>query len=454
MKRYDLIVLGGGNAVTLGMRAAKAGKSVAVIEKDRLGGTCPNRGCIPSKLLLGYSEQAWRIRDAERFYIEASLDALDGARMLRETREATLDATDGKIENALPEGLDLYRGAGRFIGKRQLQVGDAQMEAETVVIGTGTRPFRPNIPGLEGTPYWTSDEVFEVDKLPKSLTVVGGGYIGCELASFFAGVGVETTVLVRGDQMLRGSDDEIREVFTKGFSAGIDVRFGTSLTEVAHGAEGFQLGLEGPDGASQHRSEALLIAAGRIPNQEIGLDAAGVDTDKRGYVVVDQRLRSSAEGVYALGDIKGRHFFTHAAAFEATYLGNCLLDGHDENLDYGPMPHAVFTHPEIAGVGATEAELKEEGRSYKATALPYTSAAKGRAIKEQHGLCKILLSPEGEILGCHIIGAESSVLLHQVLMAMKWRNHISSLTDIIYIHPSLPEVLRNTARRAEASLAD
>lgn len=451
---YDLVVLGGGNAVTVAIRAANAGWKVALVEKDLLGGTCPNRGCIPSKLLLAYADVATEIREAGRFHMEASLGAIDRQRIIRDTVAATLGATDGKIEGALPDGVTLLRGHGRFVDSHTLEVGGERVRGDRVLVAVGTRPREVQVPGLSGTPYWTSDHVFALDDLPSSITIVGGGYIACELAHFFQGVGVETTVLYRGTDLVRAEDPEIRAVFMEGFTKRVPVRFETTLAKVAHDASGFQLDLETGSGeASQHRSEALLFAIGRVPNtDDIGIEHTGLALDSRGFIDLNARLETTVEHIYALGDVKAHYHFTHAAAWEATYLADRLLDGKQGDLDYGPMPHAIFTMPEIAGVGETEDSLEKAGTPYLKAALPYTSAAKGRAIKEQHGLCKILLAPDGTILGCHIVGHHAATLLHEVIPVMKWRNHISSLTGIIHIHPSLSEVVRNTARRAEAML--
>lgn len=453
MSIYDLLILGGGNAIALGIRAAKTGLKVAIVEKDLLGGTCPNRGCIPSKLLLGYADIATKVRHADRFYVDAELRSIDGDRLLAETQDATLNATDNKIASGLPDSVDLIRGHGRFISPTEIEVKGKKIRAKSIVVATGTRPRMPSVEGLDSTPYWTSDDVFELKTLPKSITIVGGGYIGCELAAFFSGVGVATTLIVRDTVLLSQVDEEVRTEFTTGFEADVDIRFSTEISAVSHANQSFAMTLKGNAEESSHNSEALLFAIGRVPNSDdIGLDVAGVSTDSKGFVIVDDYLRTNVEGVYCLGDLNGTHLFTHAAAFEATYLFGLLYEGQKQALDYGPMPFAVFTHPEIAGVGKTEAVLKQEGTEYLSRSVKYSSAAKGRAIKEQHGLCKFLISPSGEILGCHIVGEQASVLLHEVIPVMKWRNHISSLVDIIHIHPSLSEVVRNAARQALAAL--
>ncbi len=452
--KFDLIVLGGGNAITVGIRAANAGQSVAIIEKDLLGGACPNRGCIPSKLLLGFADIAEHIRQASKFHIEASIHSIDADRILNEVADATLRGTDGKIERNLPDSVQLYRGAGTFVDNKSIKVAGEILTADRIVIGTGSRPFVPETPGLSGTPYWTSDDVFDLSKAPKSVTVVGGGYIACELGYFFHAIGIETTLLVRSDSLLRAEDSEIGSLFKPAFSGNVAVKFNTSITSVSHQDGEFTLQLQEKGASSfEHSSEALLFAVGRQSNSdEIGVENTEIERSDRGHIVVDDHLETGVPGVYALGDVIGSYQFTHSAAFAATYLGDVILEGEKRPLSYPPMPHAVFSNPEIAGVGKTEDELTKEGTKFLAASLPYTSAAKGRAIKEENGLCKIILSEDGEILGCHIIGYQASVLLHEVIPVMKWRNHISSLTDIIHIHPSLSEVVRNTARKAEALL--
>jgi len=454
VREFDLLVLGGGNAIAAAIKLAQAGWQVALVEKDLLGGTCPNRGCIPSKLLLGYADVATHILESGRFHIASKLLEIDGTRLLKETMAATSGATDAKLEEALPKSLTLFRGTGRFVDGHTLQVGEEHLRAPRVLLATGARPRVPHLPGLSGTPYWTSDQVFEQEHLPASITIIGGGYIGCELAHFFQGVGVETLLLNRSQTLLPAEDQEVREVFMQGFTKRVPVRFGTQAKSLRHDGKNFHLELASSNGEQgTHTTEALLFATGRVPNTDgIGLEAAGVTLDARGFVQVDDHLRTSAEGIHAMGDVKGRYMFTHAAAFEAGYLVDQLLGQDEKPLDYGPMPHAVFSMPEVAGVGQTEEALQKSGQAYLKASVRYSSAAKGRALKEEHGLCKFLLDPKGAILGCHVVGEHASVLLHEVIPAMKWRNHISSLTGIIHVHPSLSEVVRNAARKAAALL--
>ncbi len=453
-EQFDLVVLGGGNAITVAIEAARAGQRVAVVEEGPLGGTCPNRGCIPTKLLIGYAERAQAVREAGRFHVDAHLEAIDGPALLRETFDATRQ-TDGKIASALPDSATLVRARGRFVGERTIEADGRRLQGTRVVVATGGRPRRTApgaVPGLDDTPYWTSRDVFDLEDLPTSIVVVGGGYIGCELAHFFHGVGVETTLVHRSERLLPAEDEDVRAVFQTGFVARVPTLLDTNVVDVAYDGRTFDVTIEGPTARRTLRSAALLYAIGRVPNADaIGADIAGIATDARGFITVDDHLRTSAAGVYAMGDVTGGYQFTHSAAREATYLADALVRNAEGPLDLGPVPHAVFSEPEVAGVGATEADLAAGGVAFRAASVPYIAAAKGRAIKEAHGLCKFLVAPgTGEILGCHIVGRDASILLHEVIPVMRWRNRIDSLTDIIHIHPSLSEVVRNAARKAAA----
>ncbi|MDH3592662.1 MAG: dihydrolipoyl dehydrogenase [Planctomycetota bacterium] len=448
-REFDIIVLGAGNSADVPRIAAAAGMRVALVEKGPLGGTCPNRGCIPSKLLLAHAEAANAVRNAHRFHVDAQLNGVDPDRILKDVMEYT-DRFDDILEEDLHENVTLFRGHGAFEGDRTVRVGDDVLTAPKVVIATGSRPRRPDL----GAPYWTSDEMFLAERAPKSIVIVGGGYIATELATFFQGVGIDTRLIVRHGKLLGAEDDEVRGVFTEGFTAHVPVSFFTEIVDAGYEEGVFHLKLRGAGGyEGECRTEALLYAIGRVPNADrIGLENTSIATNDRGFIAVNDSLETNVDGVYALGDVTGRHMFTHAASFEAVYLGEVLTGKRSGPLDYGPMPHAVFTDPEVAGVGATEQQLKADGVDYVAAAAPYSSATKGRAIKERHGLVKFMLDRGGKILGCHIVGAQASVLLHEVIAAMKWRNHISSITEMIHIHPSLPEIVKGAARKAAAAL--
>ena len=448
-KHYDLIVFGGGNAISTAIDCGAKGMNVALVAKGPMGGTCPHRGCIPSKLLIGYADAAEHAREAQRFGFETTVRLPDPDAILRDTFDFT-KKYDGILENALGTNVTLYRGQAAFAANRTLQINGTSIYADKLVLATGSRPQRPVLE----VPYWTSDDVFKLREMPKSITIVGGGYIACELGHFFQGVGVDTLLVVRRDQLLDREDNETRAVFMKGFTRRVPVTFNSKIASATHDGARFHIRIVHADGAQSERdSEALLFCIGRVPNSDnIGIENTDLKPNARGYIETDDRLRTPAQGVYAMGDIAGRYMFTHAANFESEYLAQQIGEGRDEPIDYGPMPHAVFTSPEIAGVGATEEELKKSGTSYVAASVPFMNTTKGRAVKEEYGLCKLLVAPDHKILGCHVVGYQASVLLHVVLPIMKWRNDIHSLVDIIYIHPSLAEVVRGAARKAAGML--
>jgi mycothione reductase len=448
-KHYDLIVFGGGNAISTAIQCGAKGLQVALVEKGPLGGTCPHRGCIPSKLLIGYADAAENARDARRFGFETTVRIADPDAILRDTFDFT-KKYDSILEKALGENVTLYRNRAVFTSNRTLRINDTSISADKLILATGSRPQRVAL----DVPYWTSDEIFQLDKMPKSITIVGGGYIACELGHFFHGVDVDTLMVVRGSQLLDREDAETRAVFMKGFTERVAVTFNSTIASAAHDGSLFHIGIAHGDGTYSRRdSEALLFCIGRVPNSDnIGIQNTDLKPTARGYIETDDHLRTPVEGVYAMGDIAGRYMFTHAANFESEYLGDQIAENRDEPIDYGPMPHAIFTSPEIAGVGATEEELKKSGKPYLAASVPFMSTTKGRAVKEEHGLCKLIIAPDHKILGCHIVGYQASVLLHAVIPIMKWRNDIHSLVDIIYVHPSLAEVVRGAARKAAGML--
>jgi dihydrolipoamide dehydrogenase len=335
-------------------------------------------------------------------------------------------------------------------GNYSLSVNGGEISADKIVLATGSRPKRPDFAG----PYWTSDDVFTLRKMPRSITIVGGGYIACELGHFFSGIGVETLQVVRGNKLLEREDAEIQALFQRGYTARVPVQLETTVSAAKHDGSKFHIELVGQEGKSSERiSEALLFCIGRIPNtDQIALEKTDLQRNAKGFIETDNRLRASVPNVWVMGDIGGRFMYTHAANFESEYLAKQISGGCQDPIDYGPMPHAVFTSPETAGAGKTEDELKAEGSRYFTAAVPYSGTTKGRAIKEEYGLCKLLIAPDRQILGCHIVGQQASVLLHIVLPVMKWRNDIQLLADLIYIHPALAEVVRGAARKLAGML--
>ncbi|MDP6505792.1 MAG: FAD-dependent oxidoreductase, partial [Planctomycetota bacterium] len=272
----------------------------------------------------------------------------------------------------------------------------------------------------------------------------------------FSQMGTEVTILDRNSTLLHREDGEISSIFTEQFRQHAELKLNHAISSIKYEGDRFEVVMqhvERPEESSALNVEKVLFATGRVPNSDrIGIENTDLALNDRGFIQVDGMLKTNVANVWAMGDIVGSHLFTHAASYQAEHILGQFFDGRDQPIDYEPMPHAVFSSPQIAGVGLTEEQLKAESKSYKTGTAAYTSAAMGRALKVEAGLVKFLVDDDGLILGCHIIGPEASVLLHEVIPIMKWQNNIRSVTGIIHIHPALNEVVRNAARKALAAI--
>ncbi len=456
MKKFDIITIGSGGGAKISSPAASLGLKVAVIEQDRLGGTCLNRGCIPSKMLIHPADVAIEIKEAHRFDIHNNPQfSVDFAKLV-ERISKTVDADSDKIEvsyNKHPN-ITLLRGTAKFIDNKIIQVNGEQITADRIFIAVGTRPTIPAIPGLAGTPFMTSTEALRNTYLPSSMIIIGGGYIGCELGHAYGALGTKTTFLVRS-RLLRSQDAEIAAEFQNVFGRYHDLRLGALPTKVEFNNNMFTVHYTCEGQSHSVNAQALLIATGITSNADT-LDLINTDIELKpgNYVKVDEYLETSLPGVYALGDCIGKYFFRHSVNFEGEYLFDYLFGGKPRGpINYPPMPHAVFTHPQVAGVGATEEELKAKGIDYAVGLNPYKSSAMGMALLSDHGFCKILVERKSrEILGGHIIGPEASDMIHMIIAYMNMNATLDDMLRTIYIHPALPEIVRNAARKAKTAL--
>jgi dihydrolipoamide dehydrogenase len=446
MEEFDLIVVGSGAGLSVASAAVDRGQDVAVVEDGPLGGTCLNRGCIPSKMLIHRADVMETIRTADRFGIDASVETVDFAGSVHEVNEAVSEDASG-IERGLEQSdhHTLYHTEGRFVDDRTLAVDDEEITAETVVVAAGCRPDIPPIDGIDAVDYLTSTDALRLERRPESLIVIGGGYIAAELGHYFGAFGTDVTVVGRHERLLPDEDEQVQETFTEVFGRRHEVLTGYEATAVAERGDSVAVTAVGPDGSETKRvADELLVAAGITPNTDrLAVGNTGVETDDEGYVVADDTLRTTAEGVWALGDILGRYQFRHAANHEArTVARNLLLDGPDEAVDYTAMPHAVFASPQVAGAGETEQALRDANRDYAVRTYDYADTAMGDALKETDGFVKVLVEPDDRtILGCHVLGPEASTLLHEVLPVMRAGGTVADITDTIHVHPALSEVV-------------
>ena len=451
MKTYDLIVIGGGRASLVAAEVARAGMRVALVEVDRLGGTCPNRGCVPSKLLIGHSDLLYTLRRAGEFGVKLSLEDIDRRKIFADNKR-WIDKVDGRYEGRLKDSLDIYRGRGRFVDNYTVEVGGEQLRAERIVIGTGSRSNLPPEFGIGGEiPIWTSENIFPLEDVNfSSIAIVGGGVIACELASFFHAVGIDTHVVVRGQALLKQEDEEIRGIFEEEFSENVNVLYGRTVGSISSRDNGFVMSLEGGEQENLTLDvDRVLYATGRRPNaDDLGIENTDIETSSRGYVVVDENLQTAVNGVYAVGDVAGNYMLQHSASFEARYLSDVILGKKSDPINYGMMPHAVYAEPEIAGVGMTQAQLEEAGEEFYSVTENFKASARALGMKIEVAAIKLVFAPDGRVLGCHIVGPQASTLIHQVLTTISYQGTVYDIARMIHIHPALSEVVLNAAEKA------
>ncbi|TLY02203.1 MAG: dihydrolipoyl dehydrogenase [Thaumarchaeota archaeon] len=405
MREFDLIVIGSGSGLDVANAVAQDGLRVAIIEKARMGGTCLNRGCIPSKLLIHSADVAETIKGAGQFGINVSEYSVDFEKIVSRTNNIVDSDSDG-IRRAFSEidNPKLFPHEGRFVGEKTISVGGQEIKAQKILIASGTRPAIPKIKGLEGTGFITSDEALRLKKQPPTLTIIGGGYIAAELAHFFGSLGTKINIIQRHDVLLPDEDEEVARKFTEVFSKKYSVFLGYSTESVGKSNGMFNI---------------------------VAKNSSG----KRIEIESDQLLV----------DAVGRYLFKHAANHEAQYAYYNLTHDKKIPVDYTAMPHAIFSSPQVAGAGYTEQELKEKGIPYTKGVYPYIRTAMGEAIEDRDGFVNLLASKEGKILGCHIIGSHASVLIHEVLVAMKLGASVHDIVRTVHVHPALSEVVARAA---------
>lgn len=456
-KHYDVIVIGSGGGTKLVSPVAKLGKKVALIEKGPLGGTCLNRGCIPSKMLIHTAQLASMIRDAKKFEIHLKHPfEVDFTHLVKRVC-FTIDQESKRIAPLYRENpkIDYYPHEGRFVDKMTLEVGGEHLTADKIFIAVGARAAIPKIPGLEKVPYMTYQEALRNTKKPKRLIVLGGGFIATELGYFYSAVGVETEFLVRS-VLLRREDDDIREAFQEAFAKQVKLRLKCNFQAINYKDGTFAVSYKDGEGNLQKaEGDALIVATGIRPwTDTLNLGKTAVQVDEKGYIIVDDHLRTTAKNIWALGDCVGNYLFRHTANFEGEYLFRTLFGNPtDEPIVYKGVPHAVFSHPEIAGVGKTERELKEAKIPYIVGKNTYLQSARGMALLPETGFVKLLFEKHSlKLLGAQIIGEEASNMVHMLIMAIHMDATLDDLLSMIYIHPALPEIVRNAARSAKNSL--
>jgi dihydrolipoamide dehydrogenase len=450
MPHYDVLVIGGGTGNNVAAAAAEAGLDTALVEPGPLGGTCLNRGCNPSKMLIQAATAANHVRDADRFFLDASLEDVDYAAIIEDMDETLSPLAEGmEARYREKEHLTLYKDEAVFVDERAVEVDGEEVSGEKVVVAAGSRPLVPPIDGLDSVEYMTSTEALYRREQPDSLVILGGGYIAVELGYFFESLGTDVTIVEMMDTLVPREDPAVAETFTEIASHRHDVYTGYRATEVERDGDGVVVHAESEDGeVVAARGSDLLVALGRRPNTDtLDVTTAGIETDDNGFVVTNDRLETTAENVWAQGDIADNAMFKHSGDYETQVTVDNVIHGRDLRADFTAMPHAIFTEPQMAGVGATETDLEESDQEYVVGREDLSGTPMGRAKKLDEGFVKVLAAPDGEILGCHILGYEASTMIHEVVVAMRaGSGHVSDITDTIHAHPALNKVVEYAFR--------
>ncbi len=448
MKEYDLAVIGGGpGGYVAAIRGAQRGARVCLVESDAVGGTCLNRGCIPTKALYSSALLLRSLREADSHGIRLGEPVFDFAAAVDRKDGVVSQLVDGVAQLLKGNGVDLYHGRGFLEGPGRVgirgQGAVGHLRAKAVILATGGRPLVPEGFAPDGKNVLTSDEFLAIKDLPKSLLIVGGGYIGCEFAGIFSAFGVTVHVVEQLPVLLARSDRQaVREVEKSFKAAGVKLHLDTAVADVESRSDGVHVRLAGGETL---QVEKILLSVGRRPNSEgLGLEEIGVRLE-RGVVAVDDGMRTSVDGIYAIGDLIGGWQLAHVASYQAEIAVENALGGQ-VRADYRVVPSIVFTDPEIAQVGLTEEQCREQGLAYQVGRFAYLASGMALCAGEPRGTVKILAEKDGgRILGVTIVGAEASSLIAEASLAMSRELTARELAAGIRAHPSLPEMIKEAA---------
>ncbi|GHD43814.1 dihydrolipoamide dehydrogenase [Thalassobaculum fulvum] len=444
----DLCVIGAGaGGLSVAAGASQMGASVVLFERGAMGGDCLNVGCVPSKALLAAAHAAHGADVAGRFGLDMTVAPTDWRRVREHVRGviAAIAPVDS-VERYEGFGVRVIPAHARFTGPRTLEGGGVTVRARFVAIATGSTPSVPPLPGLDGVAYLTNETVFDLDERPSHLLVLGGGAIGCELAQAHARLGCRVT-LVEAARLLGPEDPEAADVVRLSLRRdGIDVREGVSAVSVGRSGDGIALTVNGADGAETLTGSHLLVATGRrVSFEGLDLDRAGIATDERGRLVLDARLRTSNRRVFAVGDAAGGPQFTHVAGAHAGVVIKNTLFRWPARADNAGVPRVTFTAPELAQVGPTEAELRSAGTAFGVLRWPYAENDRAQAERSVDGFAKVLVAPNGRILGATVVGDAAGELISVWALAIAQRLKVGALAGLVVPYPTRAEIIKRVA---------
>ncbi len=459
-ERFDLVILGSGStAFAAALRAAELGKTAAMTESRTLGGTCVNRGCLPSKNLIEAARIVWEAQHPRYPGLRPATIDVDFRELVRQKDAVVHDYRDRKYGSIVGDAgkLEVFDGQAAFVDEHAVSVNGRTLEGDQILIATGTRPSLPPIEGLDRVPYLTSDlltadEPQELFELPASLVIVGSGYVALELGQMFHRFGSKVTILVRSDRILKEYEPEVSIALTEALCGeGINLVANVSVRRV-YQEDGEAVVVAARDGLEQRfRAERLLVATGRVPNTDaIGIEKAGVDLDERGFVHVSDRLQTNVPHVWAAGDVIGRHtdsqLATPVGAHDGGIAAGNALNGEQRRVDHAVIPRTIFTDPQVAVVGLTDAEANARGHRCWCNTIPASLVPRAGAVRDPRGIAKMVIDVDTErVLGVSLVMRDAGEVIHEAAMGLRLGAKIRDFIELVHVYPTMAEALKIVA---------
>ncbi len=442
MKEYDVIVVGGGSGGHLVDVAYRHDMDVCYIEMDKLGGTCLNYGCIPTKMLTYPADICRAIKKAVDVGVHAEVQEVDFQSIMERMRESVSESEKQNRKNVSTAEIDFYGEKASFIDKYTLEVDNQEVVGDKIFLATGARPAKPPIKGIDQVDVHTNETILEIEEKPESIIMIGGGYITSEFAHFFHEMGSEVTIIQRNKHLVPDMDITIKQTLTNQYIDRMNVHTETEATEITMEDGKKKIACSTPDGTRSFVGEEVLVATGRKSNADLlNLENTDIETDENGYIKVNSKMETTQEDVWAIGDATGKHMFKHTANREARTAGENAFHQADIKMKYHANPRGVYSSPQIASVGLTETEATEKHSDILVGTANYSEVAKGEAMKEKTGLTKAIIKEEtNKILGYHIIGPHAPILIQEVINIMESRQTAGAIFNGMHIHPALPEI--------------
>jgi len=444
--QFDLVVLGAGTGgYATAIRAASLGMNVALVERDeRLGGTCLIRGCIPTKALLHSADVFETLRDSERFGVKGGDPAFDWGGVQAHKEKVVAKMTSGLATLVKHRKIEVVKGTGTLTGPRSVDVDGRELRGTNLVVATGSKPKR--LPGLEGDRVITSDEALSIG-VPKSAIVLGAGSVGVEFASIWASFGSQVTIVEMLPTLVPLEDETLGKELAKAFKKrGITCLTGAKMEDADVGDDGVKVTVSTNGKTETIEAEILLVAVGRAPvTDTAGLDAVGITLDERGYIKTDDVLQTTAEGVYAVGDVIPTPALAHMAFGEGMFVAERLAGKNPPAINYDAVPRATYCVPEVAAVGLTEAQARERGIDVVIQKVSLAAIGKAAILGETAGFCRMIAAKDGEIVGVHFIGPRVTELIAEAMLVVGWEALPEEVAQLIHPHPSLSEVFGEAA---------